>query len=1718
MPVLAFKVQADWEKVVRLREEITKLKAEMRGIDAVNSPAAFNTLNQRLKQCTTEFNALTTEAVQAGAKIESGFKKKIFDAQQVVNGLSEEIIKQRKIVADTTDDLKKLTEQYRNLKANGQNLAASDMLPKLNKVKSALDEQKYALFELTQERAKEQISVKKLREEYQLFAKDSDAGTDALAKMKSQLLGVGKGLLAGMGLKELAADIIRVRGQFQQADTAIATLLGSEERAKDLLSEVREYAKISPLEFGDITAATQMMLGFNIEAEKVPGFIKAIGDVSMGESSRFNSLTLAFSQMSATGKLMGQDLNQMINAGFNPLQIMSEKTGKSIAQLKEEMSKGAITSEMVQQAFIDATSAGGKFFNMSEDAAKTINGQLSMMHDAIDSALNDIGTTSEGMIVGTVSGVTKLIENYETVGRVLLGLATTYGTYRTAVALVTFAQNGHTLAMTMARAQILLTQKAQALLNATMLANPYVLAAVALGGLLGVVIATSDGLNAAEKAQRDFNATLEEAQKKQSDYNDETERAINLANNDAAATGDRQGAMDLLIQRYPTIIQKYIDEEGHLRNILQLKREIAEIDGQRTVQGYKKESDKFSRYAYLAEQVRKMQLGGTKLTEGEKKEWEEAKKYYYDKNGWTSKITDSVADMRDYFQNMSRNFNNQAERQTAQNSVKKFQETVAGYSEAQLKQLQKVLQTAKGKKGKVKFNGYGDLNGAVLNQGDIAGLDKYVEGLLKAKGSTVVNKDALTKRKKKLQAELDALSVEEAAGKKGKDLKKKIQAIDRQLGSYTTTSSHGGKGGKGTTADDIEEKKTDVLSKQKLAQERAAKDLEFSTREAQIKAMQDGTDRVLAQIELDREREEEAIRRSYDDMRLKRIEEARKLWEADPKNNGKNFYESSEYKAANVNTEAETDNRDARLIAAKIKYNKAVGELRDAELQSMHEYLKEYGTLEQQVEAITQEYQDKIDKARSKGDEGAVLLLEKKMQEAVSRIKLDNLIKSPEFINAFEDLGNVTTQTIERMIGKFEDVKEEAAKNLKPDQLREYTDTLERMHEELRTRDPFKALTDSLKELKAAHDDIGKWEDIIVKIKAGEVVKDEEGNVIEQTQAEKNLSDARNREIKATNNLKKSIAEVANSLSSFSSALKELGNEIGGKTGEAMNAVGGIFDSFSSVLNGVKNFDSNAKGIQGAMGKVSLIMTAATAMIQMNKALDSILPDEESLYNHYAAKWKKINDQRRAMIELEMAQLEERLKNEAWFYENGMTQLKRNAELNEQMFKAYGEAFAAPQEIYREAKSGISKWGPAIIGAIVGIIIGVVTYGSGAAAGVAAGTSIAGALGGGIATAVGISLTSTMASILGSVIIGGVSAAVANAIRAGYDSITYKDGQTAAADNLRVQTRHKTFFRSEKTQDLESWVRENWGEELWDKEFAEKFGKYGVKLIDPEVAKKLLEDGPTLVGETEETVKKLMEYSEKIHEFLDQIHEYVSQAFSPLVDNLSDALWDWLADGKDVMDSFRDYAADTFRKIAQDAIKAMITKNIFDPFQEQLEGLLVAYSTGQTIDGVLIDEAGYMLGVSKIAEEMQKKIEEQMPVLQHTIEIMDSVMKYIGIDITGKSSDSQQTATSNAIQNITQDQANALEGRITAMQIAVEQGNTKDDAMLNALTLTQMMVTDLRSIATDIYDIADDTRDILANSYLELRDINEHQGKIEKAVVALQSDVQEMKNDIKDLR
>ncbi|QIK58806.1 tape measure protein [Dysgonomonas sp. HDW5A] len=251
----------------------------------------------------------------------------------------------------------------------------------------------------------------------------------AMGDKISRLTGIGFGIA---GLKAFGSETINVRGEIQMLESSFEVLLGGK-GVSGFMSEMKQFAVDSPLSMNGVASSAQTLLGFGISAEKVIPTIKQIGDISMGNEERFKSLSLAFAQMSATGKLMGQDLLQMINAGFNPLMTISEKTGKSIGNLKKEMENGSISSEMVADAFASATAEGGKFYGMTQKQAEGIKGLQAQLDGGLQDAFNEIGKSQEGLIAGGYKVATVLVENYKTVGEALTALIATYGLYKAAM-------------------------------------------------------------------------------------------------------------------------------------------------------------------------------------------------------------------------------------------------------------------------------------------------------------------------------------------------------------------------------------------------------------------------------------------------------------------------------------------------------------------------------------------------------------------------------------------------------------------------------------------------------------------------------------------------------------------------------------------------------------------------------------------------------------------------------------------------------------------------------------------------------------------------------------------------------------------------------------------------------------------------------------------------------------------------------------------------------------------------------------------------------------------------------------------------------------------------------------------------------------------------------------------------------------------------------------
>ncbi|MCX8149213.1 tape measure protein [Thermaurantimonas aggregans] len=187
-------------------------------------------------------------------------------------------------------------------------------------------------------------------------------------------------------------------------------MLQSKDKADALLSSINAYADASTYKSSELAKLAAMMLSFNIPASQVVENLKIIGDIAMGDAGKMQQLTLAFSQMSSTGRLTGQDLLQMINAGFNPLQQLSKSTGLSIPQLKEAMEKGQISAQMVRQAFAEAVGPSGTYYKMNEQIAQTTSGKLSMLVKKSLNTLQSLYTVIEPLLVPLLETTTKLLD------------------------------------------------------------------------------------------------------------------------------------------------------------------------------------------------------------------------------------------------------------------------------------------------------------------------------------------------------------------------------------------------------------------------------------------------------------------------------------------------------------------------------------------------------------------------------------------------------------------------------------------------------------------------------------------------------------------------------------------------------------------------------------------------------------------------------------------------------------------------------------------------------------------------------------------------------------------------------------------------------------------------------------------------------------------------------------------------------------------------------------------------------------------------------------------------------------------------------------------------------------------------------------------------------------------------------------------------------------
>ena len=1616
MPLLSFQVQADYNKVIRLRSEIEKLKSEMKSVNAVFDADRFNAYNKRIKEMTTEFNALVDKAAKAGAESTSRLR-----AMSKTVDLSNPLKELKKFDEQVLGMCKNLDGYFGFLKGKLQ-----ETLTMLNEVGSIankvkvddknavhIEELKRQNAELTSEIQRQIAAYGEQQSQFQALANAVRSNNiPALQQFTQQEDEASKRLKldeARNSLKGVTDDMKSLAAQMAEAQ-------GDVERLEILLDSLKN----SYLDDGNAIKDSQYL-----ETEQA---LESAREKLVGMKKEYNEMAILQKQYS--------DQVQQTNGH-------QERLRTQIMNAREDMVKLIAAGQAGTPTFNEIVSQMGK---MRRELALA-NAYMQYFADP-DRNLATLKQSMEGaaggasLLVGVMGLFNQKSEEMEMIQTklqsllgIIVGLETTYAAVKkTSNVMIAIGQiqswasakakAAETVATEAGTVATIKATTAQAMFNTVAKANPYLallsIITLVVGGIYTLAKALGSETDEQKKAAEAAKEHAEEIwkqheawahsvansaakqimsykslQKKWEELGNDLKGKEKFISDNKTAFNDLGFSVDSVSQAESLLIRN----TDAVVNAIMARAKAAAYEKVATEELERQIRIELEKGTVANGAYRKNFKKGQRLSLDEARELE--KESGVSLVGTNSTSTKGVAFSTDV-EVTNENVLNNAAKKAAENRRKRYQADRA-----------KLIQESKDKVKLIQDNA-----------------------------------------RQEYEAEKSAI---------------------KQTGvpqfTPTKTNSHNG----GNTSDRLHA----IMDKQKLDEQRRAIDLELSTREAQIKAMQDGTDRVLAQIKLDHDKEKEAIRRSYEDMRLKRIEEARKVWDADPVNKGKNFYDSQEYKKANANTQEESDNRDARLKAAMTTYQRALDEQRRSEAQAMYDYLQEYGTYQQKKLAIAEEYAAKIAEANKKGDVWTAKKLEaesKSKQQAVDtqalkqdidwqavlggftsmlgdQLKntlssLKEYVKTPDFAQRNETDKKVVYEAIEKLNGMVGGGKGTLSFSKIQKQMDDLGEAVNRLHQaKAQEYSAYESLRRAQKNYEAA-------------VKAGDKAAVDKAK--QDVELAHKVADAASNTVQAQTTAVQSLA--TNLKESEQDTVDGLNMVADGLQGFASNSLSGTFQGIQNMLNGLSKLNIGGK-VGEAVGKLSDTLSSAGFIGQLIAAILSILD----------------------------------------ILKDGIGTLIAN--LLDTVFNAINGILSNILSL-----DFIGQIGGSLISG-VGNVLNTVTFG---------GFDSLFGIGGNEAEVAETTerltkeneelrksvdrLKDAMDNTSGVKAINNYEHAYQMQEKAnrnlfeildsqmGYHSAHHSNNYYADDDVVRSwQSRLNALFREH---------RDDYGRgSVGDLDLSQGIGAF-YNLASPEqlaiirdyagdIWRYLTEVGKYDKSEYWENAAdaagKLQEITHSLYENLTQMN------FDTLRDNFLSSLMDMSTDWDDTLEGMMDDFEEMFRKASLNFALSSTNEELrkfWEDWGERMKG------------GTELTQGD----IDYYRKRYQQLVEEGLSERERIAQITG----YKAED------EKEQSATANGIEKVTHEDAGAIEGRLTATQIAVEQGNTKKDAIIGQMTVTNMTLSDMRSLSATQCEIADDTRDILANSYLELREANDHLGKIEKAVGNIQTIAEDTKKIVDD--
>lgn len=360
------------------------------------------------------------------------------------------------------------------------------------------------------------------RDVQKMKAQLSEVGTHA-AKEGLKLDGIAKkvaGSMAAMfsvaAAEQFGQKIFQVRSEFQQLEVAFKVLLKSEERAVKLMGELTNLAATTPFGLQEVSGTAKQLIAYGIAAEDVNETLTTLGNIASAVGAPLRDIAYLYGTTMVQGRMYTQDLRQFMGRGIALADKLAEHFGIATDQVQEYVTAGKVGAKEFKAAIDALGGAGGEYDGLMEEQSKTLQGQWSNLQDSLDMMLNEIGKTTQSAFGQAIGMASKLVENYEKIGRTIAAIVATYGAYKAATMAVTALEAiratgiGRLTKMeALHYGWLVTTEKAQKLLNRTMLANPYVLIATAIVAAGAALVAYTRNAKSAADYTAELNETIE---------------------------------------------------------------------------------------------------------------------------------------------------------------------------------------------------------------------------------------------------------------------------------------------------------------------------------------------------------------------------------------------------------------------------------------------------------------------------------------------------------------------------------------------------------------------------------------------------------------------------------------------------------------------------------------------------------------------------------------------------------------------------------------------------------------------------------------------------------------------------------------------------------------------------------------------------------------------------------------------------------------------------------------------------------------------------------------------------------------------------------------------------------------------------------------------------------------------------------------------------------